>query len=62
MDPSVLELWQTASGAPFLPTVGKGSQFTVGFLLLVIGLGLTGAFTLSEFSSNLRSCIIHSHF
>jgi len=48
MDPSVLELWQTASGAPFLPTVGKGSQFTVGFLLLVIGLGLTGAFTLNR--------------
>ncbi|KAJ1327643.1 Oligosaccharyltransferase subunit 5 [Microdochium nivale] len=48
MDPSVLELWQTASGSAFIPAVGKGSQFSVGFLLVVIALALTGAFTLSR--------------
>ncbi|KAI1490455.1 hypothetical protein F5X96DRAFT_635969 [Biscogniauxia mediterranea] len=47
MDPSLHEIWQTAPGSPFLPTVGKGSQFFVGFVLLLLGLSLTGAFALS---------------
>jgi hypothetical protein len=49
MDSSLHEVWQAASGSPFLPTIGKGSQFLVGFLLLVIGLALGGLFTLSMF-------------
>ncbi|KAL1902681.1 hypothetical protein Sste5346_001123 [Sporothrix stenoceras] len=48
MDSSLHELWQTASGSPFQPTVGKGSQFWVGFLLLVAAFGLTGSFLLKR--------------
>ncbi|KIH90047.1 hypothetical protein SPBR_01154 [Sporothrix brasiliensis 5110] len=48
MDSSLHELWQTASGSPFNPTIGKGSQFLVGFSLLVLGLGLTGSFLLNR--------------
>ena len=48
MDSSLLEVWQSASGSPFLPTVGKGSQFLVGFTLLVIGIALSGAFALNR--------------
>lgn len=48
MDSSLHEVWQGAAGSPFFPTVGKGSQFFVGFSLLLIGLFLTGVFALSE--------------
>ncbi|KAJ3566852.1 hypothetical protein NPX13_g6982 [Xylaria arbuscula] len=44
MDSSLHELWHTASGSPFQPAVGKDSQFFVGFVLLLVGLGLTGGF------------------
>jgi len=47
MDSSLHEVWQAASGSPFLPTIGKGSQFFVGFVLLVIGIALSGLFALS---------------
>jgi len=48
MDSSLHEVWQAASGSPFVPTIGKDSQFLVGFTLLVLGLLLTGTFTLSK--------------
>lgn len=48
MDSSLHEVWQAASGSPFLPTIGKGSQFFVAFLLLLIGLALGGLFALSK--------------
>lgn len=48
MDPSLHEVWQSASGSPFLPTVGKGSQFFIGFVLLLVGILLSGLFALSE--------------
>jgi cell cycle checkpoint protein len=48
MDSSLQDLWHTTSATPFLPTVGKGSQFFVGFTLLLLGLFLTIVFTLSE--------------
>ncbi|KAI1091625.1 hypothetical protein F5B19DRAFT_255120 [Rostrohypoxylon terebratum] len=48
MDSSLHEIWQTAPGSPFLPTVGKGSQFLVAFILLLLGLSLTGAFALNR--------------
>ncbi|KAI1396654.1 hypothetical protein F4819DRAFT_491319 [Hypoxylon fuscum] len=53
MDSSLQEIWQTAPGSPFLPTVGKSSQFLVGFTLLLFGLGLTGAFALNRSLVNL---------
>ncbi|KAK7218085.1 hypothetical protein V2G26_006088 [Clonostachys chloroleuca] len=48
MDSSLHEVWQAAAGSPFLPTISKESQFTVGFLLLLIGVALTGYFALNR--------------
>ncbi|CAH0048327.1 unnamed protein product [Clonostachys solani] len=48
MDSSLHEVWQAAAGSPFLPTIGKESQFTVAFLLLLIGIGFTGYFALNR--------------
>ncbi|KAI1342859.1 hypothetical protein F5Y15DRAFT_371237 [Xylariaceae sp. FL0016] len=62
MDSSLHEAWHTASGSPFLPTVGKGSQFFVGFVLLLLGLALTGAFALSKnlwYYANFRDRLTH---
>ncbi|CAG8955664.1 hypothetical protein HYFRA_00010928 [Hymenoscyphus fraxineus] len=42
MDTSLHHVWESASGNPFLPTVGKDSHFVVGFSLLTIGLLLSG--------------------
>jgi hypothetical protein len=47
MDSSLHEVWQAAAGSPFNPTVGKGTQFPVGFVLLSIGLVAAGLFALS---------------
>ncbi|KAH8194670.1 hypothetical protein TruAng_011166 [Truncatella angustata] len=49
MDPSLAAQWD-APGSPFLPTVGKGTQFLVGFTLVLFGLVLFGGFALSEFA------------
>lgn len=46
MDSSLHEVWQAASSQPFLPTVGKNSQFVVGFTLLVGGLLLSAIFAI----------------
>ena len=54
MDPQLSEIWAAAPGTPFLPTVGKGSQFLVGFTLLLVGLALSGGFALSKPSFALR--------
>ncbi|KAF4970892.1 hypothetical protein FSARC_2162 [Fusarium sarcochroum] len=48
MDSSLHEVWQAAAGSPFFPTVNKGSQFWVGFLLLLLGFFLTGFFALNR--------------
>ncbi|KFH44874.1 hypothetical protein ACRE_043730 [Hapsidospora chrysogenum ATCC 11550] len=48
MDSSLHEVWQAAAGSPFLPTIGKGSQFLVGFVLLLVGLLITGVFALNR--------------
>ncbi|KAK4240867.1 hypothetical protein C8A03DRAFT_12837 [Achaetomium macrosporum] len=53
MDSSLHEVWQAAAGSPFIPAVGKGSQFWVAFILLVIGFSLTGAFALNRSLVNL---------
>ena len=48
MDSSLHEVWQAAAGSPFLPTVGKNTQFLVGFILLLLGISVTSVFALSE--------------
>ncbi|KAK1835498.1 repair protein Rad1/Rec1/Rad17-domain-containing protein [Podospora conica] len=53
MDSSLHEVWQAASSQPFLPTVGKNSQFLVGFTLLVGGLLLSAIFAIQRSFSNL---------
>jgi hypothetical protein len=53
MDSSLHEVWQAASGSPFLPTIGKGSQFFVAAVLLAFGVALTGIFALSKSLSQL---------
>ena len=48
MESSLHEVWESAAGNPFVPVVGKDSQFTVGLSLLVVGTLLAGFFGLSE--------------
>ena len=48
MDSSLHSVWESASRDPFVPTIGKDSQFFVGFTLLTLGLLLTGYFGLSK--------------
>ncbi|KAH7273404.1 hypothetical protein FSOLCH5_001714 [Fusarium solani] len=48
MDSSLHEVWQAAATSPFFPAVNKGSQFWVGFLLLLLGFVLTGVFALNR--------------
>jgi len=38
MSSSLLEVWNAAASSPFYPTVGKNSQFFVGFTLLIAGM------------------------
>jgi hypothetical protein len=37
MSSPLLDVWEAASNSPYEPTIGKGSQFTVGIVLLVTG-------------------------
>lgn len=48
MDSKLVEVWQTAAGSPFLPTVGKNSQFLFALILLFAGLASFGIFALSK--------------
>lgn len=48
MESTLHQVWESASGNPFSPTIGKGSHFLVGFSLLTIGLLLSGLFGLSK--------------
>ncbi|ROW07930.1 hypothetical protein VMCG_03393 [Cytospora schulzeri] len=48
MDSKLIEVWQTAAGNPFLPTIGKGTQFLVAFVLLLLGLSAFGIFALNR--------------
>ncbi|KIW70208.1 hypothetical protein PV04_02499 [Phialophora macrospora] len=45
---SLYEVWQSAAGNPFQPTVGKESQLFVGLSLLLIGVIFTGLFALNK--------------
>jgi len=48
MESSLQEVWDAAAGNPFVPTIGKDSQFLVGISLLLFGTLLTAFFGLSE--------------
>lgn len=61
MDSSLHEVWQAAAGAPFVPTVGKDSQFFVAFTLLLLGFSLTGAFALSMSGASKPTSPHHHH-
>lgn len=54
MDSSLHQVWDSAVGNPFVPTIGKGSQFFVGITLLVLGILLSGLFGLSKFRHSYR--------
>ena len=54
MDSSLHEVWQAAAGSPFLPAIGKGTQFFVGFVLLLLGLAITAFFALSKRPSRIH--------
>lgn len=43
------DIWEASASQPFEPTVGKNTQFRVGFALLLIALVLTGLFGLSMY-------------
>ncbi|KAF2720428.1 hypothetical protein K431DRAFT_339353 [Polychaeton citri CBS 116435] len=47
-NPELLALWDASANAPFAPTVGKDSQFFVGFTLLLFALMLTSLFGLNR--------------
>lgn len=49
MDSSLHQVWQAAAGSPFVPAIGKESQFTIAFVLLTLSLAITGVFALSKF-------------
>lgn len=57
-DSTLVEVWQTAAENPFLPTVGKGTQFLVAFILLLLGLVAFAIFALSK-SIDPRSTLPH---
>ncbi|KAI6870237.1 hypothetical protein KC343_g5092 [Hortaea werneckii] len=46
------ELWEASAGQPFRPTIGKGTQFTVGFTLLLLAFILTSLFGLNNTIKN----------
>lgn len=53
MDSSLHQVWESAVGNPFVPTIGKDSQFFVGITLLILGVLLSGLFGLSRFRTML---------
>lgn len=54
MDSSLHEVWTAAQGSPFIPAIGKDSQFNVGFWSLILGLLIAGVFTLSTLSPGIQ--------
>lgn len=54
MAQSLQGVWQGAAANPFMPIIGKDSQFSLGFSLLTIGILLCGYFGLSEYSQEDR--------
>ncbi|KAH9880728.1 hypothetical protein IAQ61_001022 [Plenodomus lingam] len=53
MSTPLLDVWEAASASPFIPSIGKDSQFVVGFTLLAISLVLSTIFGLNRSFVNL---------
>ncbi|KAF2470999.1 uncharacterized protein BDR25DRAFT_28935 [Lindgomyces ingoldianus] len=53
MSSPLLDVWEAAAASPYRPSIGKGSQFTVGFVLLLLSLFLAGIFGLNRSFANL---------
>ncbi|KAF1926177.1 uncharacterized protein M421DRAFT_422852 [Didymella exigua CBS 183.55] len=53
MSSPLADVWEAAAASPFQPTIGKNSQFTLGFALLFASLLLTGFFGLNRSLLNL---------
>ncbi|ORY16624.1 hypothetical protein BCR34DRAFT_622324 [Clohesyomyces aquaticus] len=53
MSSPLLDVWEAAASSPYKPSIGKGSQFTLGFLLLFISLILATIFGLNRSFVNL---------
>ncbi|KAF2820268.1 hypothetical protein CC86DRAFT_305072 [Ophiobolus disseminans] len=53
MSSPLLDVWEAASGSPYYPAVGKNTQFTVGFVLLLFSLVLGAVFGLNRSFVNL---------
>ncbi|USP79321.1 DNA damage checkpoint control protein rad1 [Curvularia clavata] len=53
MSSPLLDVWEAAASQPFYPTVGKDTQFTVGFVLLAMSLVMTTIFGLNRSLVNL---------
>lgn len=51
MESSLHQVWESAVGNPFVPLIGKDSQFTLGISLLIAGILLSGLFGLSTVNS-----------
>lgn len=45
---SLHEIWEAAARSPFEPSISKENQLYTGFILLLIGLVLTGLFGLNR--------------
>lgn len=43
MSSPLLDVWEAAASSPFSPSIGKNTQFTVGFVLLSICMSGAGA-------------------
>lgn len=48
MESSLHQVWESAVGNPFVPLIGKDSQFTLGISLLIAGILLSGLFGLNR--------------
>ncbi|RMZ12296.1 hypothetical protein D0864_00747 [Hortaea werneckii] len=55
---SLTELWEASAGQPFQPTIAKGTQFTVGFTLLLLAFILTSLFGLNAVLAAGRAALI----
>ena len=58
-DSSLQDLWEASAGHPFQPTIGKGTQFTVGFSLLLFAFVLSSLFGLSMRPATPSSSPLH---